>query len=100
MARVRVEPGLMEYVAAVARVTRGWAALTLGASPRATVNLLLVSKGIAAMEGRDFLIPDDVKAAAAPVLRHRLVLKPEADLEGMIADEIVASILASIKVPR
>jgi len=99
-ARVRAEAGLLGYVAAIVRATRGWPALTLGASPRAAVNLLVVSKGLAAMEGRDFLIPDDVKAAAAPVLRHRLVLKPEADLEGLTSDEIVAAVVASIEVPR
>ncbi len=99
-ARVRAEAGLLGYLAGIVRATRGWPTLTLGASPRAAVNLLVVSKAIAAMEGRDFLIPDDVKAAAAPALRHRLVLKPEADLEGLTADEVIASVVASIDVPR
>ncbi len=99
-ARVRAEPGLLGYLAAIVRATRVWPTLTLGASPRAAVNLLVVSKAIAAIEGRDFLIPDDVKAAAAPTLRHRLVLKPEADLEGLTADEVVSAVVASIEVPR
>ena len=67
----------------IARRTREWPALTLGASPRAAINLMQVAKALAAMDGRDYLLPDDVKSAAPPVLRHRLVLKPEADLEGL-----------------
>jgi MoxR-like ATPase len=58
------------------------------------------SKGIAATEGRDFLIPDDVKTAALPILRHRLVLKPEADLEGMTADQVVREVLKVVEVPK
>jgi MoxR-like ATPase len=60
----------------------------------------MVSKAIAAIEGRDFLIPDDVKTAAPPILRHRLMLKPEADLEGITPDQVVAEVLAGITVPR
>jgi len=61
---------------------------------------MLASKAIAAMEGRDYLIPDDVKAAAAPVLRHRLLVKPEADLEGITSDSVVAEVLAATEVPK
>jgi MoxR-like ATPase len=99
-AAVRVEPPLFTYVAAVARRTRDWPALTLGASPRAAINLLQMSKAQAAADGRDYLLPDDVKAAAPPVLRHRLVLKPEADLEGLTADRVLDDVLGAVEVPR
>jgi MoxR-like ATPase len=97
---VRVEPSMFTYIAAVARRTRDWPALTLGASPRAAINLLQMSKAHAAMDGRDYLLPDDVKAAAPSVLRHRLVLKPEADLEGLTADQVLADVLGAVEVPK
>jgi MoxR-like ATPase len=97
---LKVEPGIFRYVVAVAQRTRDWTALSLGASPRATVALMLASKTIAAMDGRDYLIPDDVKAAAPPVLRHRLLVKPEADLEGITSDRVIAEILDAIEVPK
>ena len=100
VAQVRVEPALFRYIASVVRRTRDWASLTLGASPRAAVSLLFVAKATAAMDARDFLIPDDVKAAAPPVLRHRLLLKPEADLEGITPDQVIAEVLASVEVPK
>ncbi len=98
--RVRVEPGLFRYIAEVCRRTRDWPSLTLGASPRAAVNLMLVAKALASIEGRDYLIPDDVKTAAPPVLRHRVILRPEADLEGLTADSVVADVLAAVPIPK
>jgi MoxR-like ATPase len=98
--RVRVEPALYEYIVSVIRRTRDWPALSLGASPRAAIGLFFVARALAGMEGRDFLIPDDVKAAAPAVLRHRVLLKPEADLEGLSADSVVAEILAAVEVPK
>ena len=100
VAAVRVEPQMFTYIAGLARRTRDWPALTLGASPRAAINLMQMAKGNAAMDGRDYLLPDDVKAAAPAVLRHRLVLKPEADLEGLTADQVVSDVLAAVEVPR
>ena len=97
---VRVEPELFDYVLALVRRTREWPTITLGASPRASASLLLVAKAFAAKEGRDFLIPDDVKDAARPVLRHRLVLRPEAELEGFDTDRVVADLLAATPVPK
>lgn len=97
---VRGEPALFDYLLAVVRRTREWPALTLGASPRAATSLLLVAKGYAARDGRDYLLPDDVKAAAMPVLRHRLILKPEAELEGFNTDRVIADILAATPLPR
>ncbi|MGH9733348.1 MAG: AAA family ATPase [Candidatus Acidiferrales bacterium] len=100
VARVRVEPELFRYVVAITGRTRNWPAVSLGASPRAAVNLMLVAKAVAATEDRDFAIPDDVKSAALPVLRHRLVLKPEADLEGITAEQVVREITQSVEVPK
>ena len=100
VAAVRVEPAMITYIAAIARRTRDWPALTLGASPRAAINLMQMSKAFAAMDGRDYLLPDDVKASAPAVLRHRLVLKPEADLEGLTADQVLEDVLAAVEVPK
>ena len=100
VAAVKVEPALLSYISTIVRRTRDWPAVSLGGSTRATVNLLLASKTLAAMEGRDYLIPDDVKAAAAPVLRHRLLVRPEADLEGITPDRVVAEVLAGVEVPK
>lgn len=97
---VQVEPALFDYLLAVVRRTREWPALTLGASPRAATSLLLVAKAFAARDGRDFLLPDDVKLAAVPVLRHRLILKPEAELEGFSTDRVIADLLAATPLPR
>jgi MoxR-like ATPase len=100
IAAVRVEPTLYQYIVAIVARTRNWPAVSLGASPRATINLMQFAKATAAIEGRDFVIPDDVKAAAAPVLRHRLILKPEADLEGVTAEQVVREVVASVEVPQ
>ena len=100
VAAVRVEPQLFTYIAALARRTRDWPALTLGASPRAAINLMQMAKANAAMDGRDYLLPDDVKAAAPAVLRHRLVLKAEADLDGLTPDQVVSDVLGAVEVPR
>ncbi|PYV25400.1 MAG: magnesium chelatase [Acidobacteria bacterium] len=99
-ASVRAEPALLRYISTIVRRTRDWPTVSLGGSTRATVNLLLASKTLAAIEGRDYLIPDDVKAAALPVLRHRLVVKPEADLEGITSDRVVTDVLGGVEVPK
>ncbi len=100
VAQVRVEPALFRYITSIVRRTRDWPSLSLGASPRAAVSLLFVAKATAAMDGREFLIPDDVKTSAQPVLRHRLLLKPEADLEGLTADQVITEVLAAVEVPK
>jgi MoxR-like ATPase len=97
---VRVEPAIFDYLLAVVRRTRAWPTIALGASPRASASLLLVAKAFAAREQRDFVIPDDVKEAALPVLRHRLVLRPEAELEGLDTDRVVRDVLAATQVPK
>ena len=97
---VDVQPQLFHYIASLARRTREWPALTLGVSPRGAVHLMHLAKALAALEGRSFLVPDDVKRAAVPVFRHRLILKPEADLEGLTADQVTADVLAAVEVPK
>jgi MoxR-like ATPase len=96
----RVEPALFRYIVEIVRRTRDWPALSLGASPRAAVSLMMVAKAMAALEDRDFLIPDDVKTAALPVLRHRVIIKPEAELEGLDSDRILGEIIGSVEVPK
>ena len=97
---VKVQDSLFSYVVELTRRTREWPALSLGASPRAAVNLLRFSKAIAALDGRDYLIPDDVKQAAQPVFRHRIVVKPEADLEGITADQVMQDVVRAVEVPK
>jgi MoxR-like ATPase len=97
---VKVQESLFKYIVQIARRTREWPALSLGASPRAAVSLMAVAKAVAAIDGRDYLIPDDVKHAAKPVLRHRIVLKPEADLEGVTPDQVLQDVLRAVEVPK
>jgi MoxR-like ATPase len=97
---VRVESTVHQYVARLARATRQAGQVTLGASPRAAISLLFVSKALAAMDGRDYVIPDDVKQAAVPVLRHRILLTPEAQLEGLTPDQALHEIIKSVELPK
>ncbi len=97
---VTVEPSLYSYVVTLVRRTRDWPSISLGASPRAAIGLFFAARALAGMEGRDYLLPDDIKSAALPVLRHRLLLKPEADLEGLTTDQVVAQVLDSVEVPK
>jgi MoxR-like ATPase len=98
--RIRVEQDLYGYILDLVRRTREWPMLALGASPRAAICLLRVAQAFAAFEDRDYIIPDDVKRATLPVLRHRIILKPEAELEGFDADRILNDVLAAVPVPR
>jgi MoxR-like ATPase len=96
---VRVEPSILAYITALVRATRGAPALTLGASPRATIALLKASQAAAMMEGRSYVIPDDVKALAPSVLRHRIAVAPELELEGVSADQALKTITEKIEIP-
>jgi len=98
--QITVEPGIARYVVQVVRASRESPGCVMGASPRASVALLLAAKALAAIRGKAYVTPDDVKAIAAPVLRHRLILKPEAEIEGFSADRIVEDLLAQVPVPR
>ena len=82
------------------RASRDLADVQLGASPRAAIALLQGSRATAALEGRDYVLPDDVKRLAGPALRHRLMLKPEAELDGLTPDLVVERLLGAVEVPR
>ncbi|MBV9075251.1 MAG: MoxR family ATPase [Acidobacteria bacterium] len=97
---VRIEDTLFRYLIQLIRRTRDWPSIALGASPRAAVTLMLAAKGTAAMDGRDYLIPDDIQSSALPVLRHRLLLKPEAELEGVASDQVIRDVIKAVEVPR
>ena len=100
VAAIRVDPAVQGYIVALARATRDSPSLTLGVSPRGATMLLHASKAWAWMAGREFVTPDEVKAIAKPTLRHRLRVRPEIELEGVSADGVLDSILATVPVPR
>jgi MoxR-like ATPase len=97
---VRVEPGVMNYILSIVRATRKHRAIALGASPRAGIALLRGSKALAAIRGKGYITPDEVQSLAQPVLRHRLLLTPESELEGGNIDAVVNGVLGGIPVPR
>ncbi|TNE33859.1 MAG: MoxR family ATPase [Alphaproteobacteria bacterium] len=97
---VTVAEEIVQYVVRLVRATRGHAELSVGASPRAAVLLANASRARAALEGRDYVIPDDVKALATPVLRHRLTLSPAAEIEGRDIEALVAELVESTEAPR
>ena len=97
---VAVEDGIFNYIVSVIETTRRVGAVQYGSSPRGSVALLLASKAYAALQGRDFVIPDDVHFLSKPILRHRIILKPEAEIEGITTDQVIDSILAQVKAPR
>ncbi|HCA56603.1 MAG: MoxR family ATPase [Acidobacteria bacterium] len=97
---MRMEPGVQKYIVDIVRRTRSHPTILYGASPRASIALLLCSKALAAIRGRDFPTPDDVRDIARPVLRHRLALRAEAELEGATTDAVISDILKTIEVPR
>ncbi|RRA99128.1 AAA family ATPase [Larkinella rosea] len=98
--RVHIEDKLLEYIAQIVQSTRTNKSLFLGASPRASVALLNSSKALATLRGRDFVTPEDVQELAAPVLRHRVLLTPEREMEGGTADEVIGQVVQKIEVPR
>jgi MoxR-like ATPase len=97
---VRVDDSIMEYIMSIVTSTRESHNLLLGASPRASIALLMSAKTLASMEGRDYVVPDDIQYLAPPVLRHRLIVKPEAEIDGVRPDDVINQILGSVKVPR
>ena len=97
---VAVDAGIFGYITALIRASRRSSDVLLGASPRAAIALLLGSKALAALQGRDYVLPDDVKRLARPTLRHRLLLKPEAEIEGLTPDLAVQRLLGAVEVPR
>jgi MoxR-like ATPase len=97
---MRLEPGVQKYIVEIIRKTRSHPTILYGASPRASVALLLCSKALAAIRGRDFVTPDDIRDVSAPVLRHRLALRAEAELDGATTDAVISDIIKTVEVPR
>lgn len=97
---MRMEPGVQKYIVELVRKTRNHPTILYGASPRASVALLLCSKALAAIRGRDFPTPDDVRDVSFPVLRHRLALRAEAELDGATTDAVISDIIKTVEVPR
>jgi MoxR-like ATPase len=98
--QVHIEDKLLHYIAALIQETRVNASLYLGASPRASLSVMNCSKALAAMNNRDFVTPDDVLEMLPHVLRHRIMLTPEREMEGISADEVIAQIIKAVEVPR
>jgi MoxR-like ATPase len=98
--RVRVSDAISSYIVSVARQTRQHAAIWVGAGPRATLALLSAARALAALEERDFVLPEDVKTLAAPVLEHRVLLRPEFEMEGVEVHEVIKAVLEAVEVPR
>ena len=97
---ILVEEKIMKYIAEIISKTRNHPHLYLGGSPRASIAVLMASKGFAALNGRDFVTPDDVKKSMYPVLRHRIILTPEREMEGITTDKVIEMIIQSVEVPR
>ncbi len=97
---VRADDVVVRYITALVRATRDHPQVILGASPRAGISLLVLGRALAAMDGRDYVTPDDIKRVVAPVFRHRLVPSPDVELEGLKIDDLVEEITRSVSVPR
>jgi MoxR-like ATPase len=97
---VRVDDTVLEYALRIMRQSRSLASLTLGGSPRAAIMLLQTAKALALLRGKDYVTPDEVQVMALPVLRHRVRLTPEAEIEGLTADACIQSLLAQVEIPR
>jgi MoxR-like ATPase len=98
--KVFIKDELLHYIAAIVNNTRDNGDLFLGASPRASLAIMKTSKAVAAMNGRDFVTPDDVRAVAYPVLNHRIIMTPEREMEGFTTKDIIEDIIKKIEVPR
>ncbi|WP_299681637.1 MoxR family ATPase [uncultured Tenacibaculum sp.] len=97
---IKVEKNLLEYIANIVVNTRSNSFLFLGASPRATISILKASKAFAAVAGRDFVTPEDIKNAAIPVLEHRVIVTPEREMEGVTSKQIIEQIIEAVEIPR
>jgi MoxR-like ATPase len=100
MAGILVKEDLVAYVVDIVRKSRDHQSILVGAGPRATQALLISSRAFAAISGRDFVTPDDIKQMACPVMEHRLILRPEYEIEGLTVKEVIENILKGIAVPR
>jgi MoxR-like ATPase len=97
---ILMEEKLLQFIAKLIYQTRNHKSIYLGASPRASLAVMNASKAIAAMQGRDFVTPDDIREVVTPVLRHRIILAPDKEMEGITEDEVIRQIIHSMDVPR
>lgn len=100
VSKIHVEPELMKYIAEIIQRTRNSSSISIGASPRASVFVMRAAQAWAAIRGRDFITPEDVKQIIKPVLRHRITLTPEKEMEGISSDQVIAMTLEKVEVPR
>jgi MoxR-like ATPase len=98
--RVRIDEKVIDYINAIVRKTREWPDFYLGASPRAGISILKGARVLAAFQGRDYVVPDDVVELVLPALRHRVILSPEAEVEGRKTDDALSEMVRTIEVPR
>jgi MoxR-like ATPase len=99
-ARLRCDPAVLDYAVRIARATREWHGIALGAGPRGSLALVRAARAQAVLQGRDFVVPDDVRAIAKPALRHRLALSPEMQIEGRRVDDVLDALLLKVEAPR
>ena len=100
IAAVKIERNLLTYIAQLTETTRGSNQLFLGASPRASIGILMAAKALAAINGRDFVTPEDIKESLRPILKHRLILTPEKEIEGITVEQIIDEIIEQVEIPR
>jgi len=100
VSKVHVEPNLLNYIAEIVSKTRNNSSLFLGASPRASLSIMKGCKSFAAINGRDFVKPEDIKEIVYPVLNHRIILSPEKEMEGVSTKKVISQIVDSVEIPR
>ncbi|HEY8024047.1 MAG TPA: MoxR family ATPase [Burkholderiaceae bacterium] len=100
VSKIRVDDAVADYAVRLVRATRDWPGIAIGAGPRGSIALVRVARALALLAGRDFVIPDDIKAAGLPVLRHRVALSPESELDGLSSDELLAGLIEQTVAPR
>lgn len=98
--RVGVDERITEYAVRIVRATRSWSGISVGAGPRGAIALVRVARALALLAGRDFVLPDDIRDVAYPVLRHRVILSPEVQIEGLTADQVLSALLSKVPAPR
>ncbi len=100
VARIRVDEAVAAYAVRLVRATRDWPGIAIGAGPRGCIALVRLARAMALMAGRDYVTPDDIKTASLPVLRHRIAVSPESELDGLTSDDLLAGLIEEIAAPR
>jgi MoxR-like ATPase len=100
VSKIRVDDAVANYAVRLVRATRDWPGIAIGAGPRGSIALLRVARALALLAGRDFVIPDDIKAAGLPVLRHRVAISPESELDGLTSDDLLKGLIEQTVAPR